>query len=208
MRVCKMWSHIWNSKWFGPKSAWVHEEAVHKFMKTVSSLHVVSHIYRPYIDKQLESNCFWLCGRYWLQCCARPHCQLWLFHPLVHLRWHTWRLQPGQFHFGPWRFKDEGIYLCFICFSTEASLHISPCFCFCPLPQIPLLQRAQAMSPRPLSLLGSAWTAPAWMKTNNALTGKGSLKGQAGGKEHKTWAQYYIRWLVQHLPWSDTVVGE
>lgn len=59
--------------------------------------------------------------------------------------------------------------------------------------QIPLLQRAQALSPRPLSLLASAWSAPAWMKTNGALTGKGSLKGQPGGKEHKTWAQYYVR---------------
>lgn len=62
-----------------------------------------------------------------------------------------------------------------------------------PFSQIPLLQRAQALSPRPLALLASAWSAPAWMKTNGALTGKGSLKGQPGGKEHKTWAQYYIR---------------
>lgn len=61
--------------------------------------------------------------------------------------------------------------------------------------QIPLLQRAQAMSPQPLRLLASAWSAPAWMKTNGALIGKGSLKGQPGGKEHKAWAQYYIRWL-------------
>lgn len=63
-----------------------------------------------------------------------------------------------------------------------------------PLWQIPLLQRAQAVSPRPLSLMASAWSAPAWMKTNGALIGKGSLKGQPGGKEHKTWAHYYIRW--------------
>lgn len=62
------------------------------------------------------------------------------------------------------------------------------------LSQIPLLQRAQALSPRPLSLMASAWSAPAWMKTNGALIGKGSLKGQPGGKEHKTWAHYYIRW--------------
>lgn len=61
------------------------------------------------------------------------------------------------------------------------------------LSQIPLLQRAQAVSPRPLNLMASAWSAPAWMKTNGALIGKGSLKGQPGGKEHKTWAHYYIR---------------
>lgn len=61
------------------------------------------------------------------------------------------------------------------------------------LSQIPLLQRAQAVAPLPLSLMASAWSAPAWMKTSGALVGKGSLKGRPGGREHKTWAQYYIR---------------
>uniref|UniRef100_A0AAY4AHE0 Glucosylceramidase n=1 Tax=Denticeps clupeoides TaxID=299321 RepID=A0AAY4AHE0_9TELE len=64
--------------------------------------------------------------------------------------------------------------------------------------KIPLLQKAQALSPRPLSLFASAWSAPAWMKTNDALTGKGSLKGQPGGPEYKTWAQYYIRFLEEY----------
>ncbi|XP_056142438.1 lysosomal acid glucosylceramidase isoform X2 [Lampris incognitus] len=64
--------------------------------------------------------------------------------------------------------------------------------------KIPLLQRAQALSPRPLALLASAWSAPTWLKTNRALTGKGSLKGQPGGKEHKTWAQYYIRFFEEY----------
>ncbi|XP_039972803.1 lysosomal acid glucosylceramidase [Xiphias gladius] len=70
--------------------------------------------------------------------------------------------------------------------------------------KIPLLQRAQALSPRPLSLLASAWSAPAWMKTNGALIGKGSLKGQPGGKEHKTWAQYYIRFLEEYAKYNVT----
>lgn len=70
--------------------------------------------------------------------------------------------------------------------------------------KIPLLQRAQAMSPGPLSLLASAWSAPAWMKTNDALTGKGSLKGRAGGKEHKAWAQYYIRFLEEYSKYNLT----
>ncbi|KAK7878847.1 hypothetical protein WMY93_030873 [Mugilogobius chulae] len=42
--------------------------------------------------------------------------------------------------------------------------------------KIPLLLRAQSMSPEPLALLASAWSAPAWMKTNGALIGKGSLR--------------------------------
>uniref|UniRef100_A0A7N6AUP1 Glucosylceramidase n=1 Tax=Anabas testudineus TaxID=64144 RepID=A0A7N6AUP1_ANATE len=70
--------------------------------------------------------------------------------------------------------------------------------------KIPLLQRAQSLSPRPLSLLASAWTAPAWLKTNGALTGKGSLKGQPGGKEHKTWAHYYIRFLEEYAKYNLT----
>lgn len=64
--------------------------------------------------------------------------------------------------------------------------------------KIPLLQRAQSLSPQPLALLASAWSAPTWLKTNGALIGKGSLKGQPGGKEHKTWAQYYIRFLEEY----------
>ncbi|XP_030605059.1 lysosomal acid glucosylceramidase [Archocentrus centrarchus] len=79
--------------------------------------------------------------------------------------------------------------------------------------KIPLLQRAQALSPRPLSLLASAWSAPAWMKTNGALTGKGSLKGEPGGKEHKTWAQYYVRFLEEYAKhnltfWAVTTGNE
>ncbi|XP_029959147.1 lysosomal acid glucosylceramidase [Salarias fasciatus] len=70
--------------------------------------------------------------------------------------------------------------------------------------KIPLLQRAQALSPRRLDLLASAWSAPAWMKTNGALTGKGSLKGRPGGKEHKTWAQYYVRFLEEYAKYNLT----
>ncbi|XP_013882930.1 glucosylceramidase [Austrofundulus limnaeus] len=70
--------------------------------------------------------------------------------------------------------------------------------------KIPLLKRAQAMSPQPLHLLASAWSAPAWMKTNGALVGKGSLKGQPGGKEHKAWAQYYIRFLEEYAKYNLT----
>nr|XP_046254334.1 lysosomal acid glucosylceramidase isoform X3 [Scatophagus argus] len=73
--------------------------------------------------------------------------------------------------------------------------------------KIPLLQRAQALSLRPLSLLASAWSAPAWMKTNGALIGKGSLKGQPGGKEHKTWARYYIRFLEEYAKYNLTFWG-
>ena len=137
--------------------------------------------------------------RYRLQCGACAHGQLWLLHPSVHLRRHAWRLQPGQFHSGPRGHEHEGLSLVFCrhtytCPLRHPSNLSSSSSSSSSSSQIPLLQRAQALSPHPLSLLASAWSAPAWMKTNGALTGKGSLKGQPGGKEHKTWAQYYIRW--------------
>lgn len=49
------------------------------------------------------------------------------------------------------------------------------------------------MNKRNLTLFGSPWSAPAWMKDNQNMTGKGSLIGQPGGKYYKTWAQYFVR---------------
>uniref|UniRef100_A0A672UVE1 Glucosylceramidase n=1 Tax=Strigops habroptila TaxID=2489341 RepID=A0A672UVE1_STRHB len=79
--------------------------------------------------------------------------------------------------------------------------------------KIPLLQRASAMSKRPLSLYGSPWTAPAWMKSNGDVRGKGTLKGQAGDKYHKTWANYFIKFLDEYAKhnvtfWAVTAQNE
>ncbi|NXC43682.1 GLCM Glucosylceramidase, partial [Penelope pileata] len=60
---------------------------------------------------------------------------------------------------------------------------------------IPLLHRAMAMAPRPLSLYASPWTSPVWMKTSESFIGKGTLKGQAGDKYHQTWANYFVKFL-------------
>ena len=51
------------------------------------------------------------------------------------------------------------------------------------------------MSERKMSFFGSPWSAPAWMKNNNNLTGKGSLIGEPGNKYHQTWALYFARWV-------------
>ncbi|NXK01386.1 GLCM Glucosylceramidase, partial [Corythaixoides concolor] len=82
-----------------------------------------------------------------------------------------------------------------------------------PLLQIPLLHRALAMSKRPLSLYASPWTSPAWMKTSESFVGKGTLKGQAGDKYHKTWANYFIRFLDEYAKhnltfWAVTAENE
>ncbi|XP_030147447.4 lysosomal acid glucosylceramidase-like [Taeniopygia guttata] len=79
--------------------------------------------------------------------------------------------------------------------------------------KIPLLRRALAMSKRPLLLFGSPWTAPAWMKSNGDVRGKGTLKGKAGDKYHKTWANYFIKFLDEYAKhnvtfWAVTAQNE
>ncbi|XP_026549377.1 glucosylceramidase-like, partial [Notechis scutatus] len=69
---------------------------------------------------------------------------------------------------------------------------------------IPILQQAQAVASRPLLLYASPWTSPVWMKTNGAMTGRGTLKGQPGDRYHKTWANYFIRFLDEYAKYNLT----
>ncbi|NXI72225.1 GLCM Glucosylceramidase, partial [Anseranas semipalmata] len=78
---------------------------------------------------------------------------------------------------------------------------------------IPILQAAQAVAKRPLSLYASPWTSPVWMKTNGAMTGRGTLKGSPGDKYHKAWAKYFIRFLDEYAKhnltfWAVTAGNE
>lgn len=61
--------------------------------------------------------------------------------------------------------------------------------------KIPFIKDAVAMSSRNVSLIGSPWSSPAWMKTNNNMTGKGTIKGNPGEKYFKAWAQYFVKFL-------------
>ncbi|NWI18143.1 GLCM Glucosylceramidase, partial [Crypturellus soui] len=79
--------------------------------------------------------------------------------------------------------------------------------------KIPVLRRAMAMAARPLSLYASPWTSPAWLKTSESFVGKGTLKGQAGDKYHKTWANYFVRFLDEYAKhnvtfWAVTAENE
>ncbi|XP_064899084.1 lysosomal acid glucosylceramidase-like isoform X3 [Columba livia] len=79
--------------------------------------------------------------------------------------------------------------------------------------KIPLLHRASAMSRRPLALYASPWTAPAWIKSNRDIRGTGMLRGRAGDKCHKTWANYFIKFLDEYAKhnvtfWAVTVQNE
>lgn len=61
--------------------------------------------------------------------------------------------------------------------------------------KIPLIHQALALAQRPVSLFASPWTSPTWLKTNGAVNGKGSLKGQPGDIYHQTWARYFVKFL-------------
>uniref|UniRef100_A0A8C5TML3 Glucosylceramidase n=1 Tax=Malurus cyaneus samueli TaxID=2593467 RepID=A0A8C5TML3_9PASS len=79
--------------------------------------------------------------------------------------------------------------------------------------KIPLLHRASAMSKQPLSLYASPWTSPTWLKTSESYVGKGTLKGEAGDRYHKTWANYFIRFLDEYAKhnltfWAVTAENE
>ncbi|XP_022098086.1 glucosylceramidase-like [Acanthaster planci] len=78
--------------------------------------------------------------------------------------------------------------------------------------KIPVIKEALAMSPHDIKLLGSPWSAPAWMKTNQDMVG-GALMGQPGEKYYKTWATYFVKFLEayeQHqVPmWGLTIQNE
>uniref|UniRef100_H3AB74 Glucosylceramidase n=1 Tax=Latimeria chalumnae TaxID=7897 RepID=H3AB74_LATCH len=70
--------------------------------------------------------------------------------------------------------------------------------------KIPVIQQALKLSKRPIHLFASPWTAPSWLKTNNAAIGKGTLKGEPGDKYHKTWANYFVRFLDEYAKFNLT----
>ncbi|XP_033052142.1 lysosomal acid glucosylceramidase isoform X3 [Trachypithecus francoisi] len=79
--------------------------------------------------------------------------------------------------------------------------------------KIPLIHQALQLAQRPVSLLASPWTSPTWLKTNGAVNGKGSLKGQPGDIYHQTWARYFVKFLDAYAEhklqfWAVTAENE
>ncbi|CAL1536498.1 unnamed protein product [Lymnaea stagnalis] len=64
--------------------------------------------------------------------------------------------------------------------------------------KIPYIQSAMKVTTQPIKFFASPWSAPAWMKTNNNMTGKGSLIGQPGGPYFKAWANYFVKFLQEY----------
>lgn len=74
---------------------------------------------------------------------------------------------------------------------------------------LPLIQAAERAAGRPLKLLASPWSPPAWMKTNGDMCHGGQLKPEF----RAAWAEYYCRYVraYEHegIPiWALTVQNE
>jgi len=72
-----------------------------------------------------------------------------------------------------------------------------------------MLRRALELSDRPVRLYASAWSAPAWMKSNNAINGQGFLLPEYYG----AWARYHVLFLQAYqaaglLLWGLTAQNE
>ncbi|XP_021368605.1 glucosylceramidase-like [Mizuhopecten yessoensis] len=72
--------------------------------------------------------------------------------------------------------------------------------------KIPFLQKALSLG-RPVRVFGSPWSAPAWMKTDQSMTGKGSLIGEPGGKYFKTWALYFAKFIEAYASHNISIWG-
>ncbi|XP_052774446.1 lysosomal acid glucosylceramidase-like [Mya arenaria] len=61
--------------------------------------------------------------------------------------------------------------------------------------KIPAIKDAITARGGNISLFGSPWSAPAWMKSNNKMTGKGTLKVTPKREYFKAWAKYFVKFL-------------
>ncbi len=58
-----------------------------------------------------------------------------------------------------------------------------------------MIQKAKLLSSnKNIKLFASPWSAPAWMKTNNALNGRGYLYK----RYYQTWANYFVRFFDEY----------
>jgi glucosylceramidase len=74
---------------------------------------------------------------------------------------------------------------------------------------LPMIQAAQQVAGRPLKLLASPWSPPAWMKTNGQMNEGGSLRPEC----RAAWAQCYVRFIqayaAEGVPiWGVSVQNE
>ena len=68
---------------------------------------------------------------------------------------------------------------------------------------LPFVQAAQAIAPQPIKLLVSAWSPPAWMKTNARMNDGGRLKPEC----RSVWAQCFVRFIQAYAAAGVPVWG-
>ncbi|KAH3697023.1 lysosomal acid glucosylceramidase-like [Dreissena polymorpha] len=73
--------------------------------------------------------------------------------------------------------------------------------------KIPAILDAIKVSKRNVSLFGSPWSSPAWMKTNGNMTGKGQIKGSPGGEYFKAWANYFVKFIQAYKAQGINIWG-
>ena len=74
---------------------------------------------------------------------------------------------------------------------------------------LPFIQAALRAAGRPIRLLVSPWSPPAWMKTNGAMNGGGKLRPEC----RAAWAQCFVRFIqayqAEGVPvWGVSVQNE
>ena len=74
---------------------------------------------------------------------------------------------------------------------------------------LPLIKAAQAVAGRPLQLLASPWSPPAWMKTTGAMNNGGHLRSEC----RAAWAQCFVKFIqayaAEGVPiWGVSVQNE
>lgn len=71
------------------------------------------------------------------------------------------------------------------------------------LQKIPILQRIAAMSEQEVLVVGAAWTAPGWMKSNGDIIGYGQLLEEM----YQPWAEYHVKFLDAYAAHNISVWG-
>ncbi|MGB8693618.1 MAG: glycoside hydrolase family 30 protein [Steroidobacteraceae bacterium] len=74
---------------------------------------------------------------------------------------------------------------------------------------LPFIQAAQRVAGRPIKLLASPWSPPAWMKSNGQMNGGGTLRPEC----RDAWARCFVRFIeayaAEGVPiWGVTVQNE
>ncbi len=74
---------------------------------------------------------------------------------------------------------------------------------------LPFIQAAQRVAGRPLRLLASPWSPPAWMKSNGQMNGGGTLRPEC----RDAWARCFVRFIEAYAAegvaiWGVTVQNE